>query len=47
LPRAWLAGWHRFRPYGILVLFLLVLRTDVLDRLFQPFREHLYRFVLR
>jgi Zn-dependent protease len=47
LPRAWLSGWHRFRPYGILVLFLLVLRTDVLDRLFQPFREHLYRFVLR
>ena len=47
LPRAWLSGWHQFRPYGFLVLFLLVLRTDVLDRLFQPFREHLYRFVLR
>ena len=46
LPRDWLAGWYRFRPYGILVLFVLVFSTDVTSRLFQPFLDHLYRFVL-
>ena len=48
LPRAWLPGWYRFRPYGILVLFLLVFRdAHPRRRLFQPFLDHLYRFVLR
>jgi Zn-dependent protease len=47
LPREWLSGWYRFRPYGIVVLFLLVFSTDVTSRLFQPFLDHLYRFVLR
>jgi Zn-dependent protease len=45
LPHAWLPGWYRFRPYGILVLFLLALRTNILGRLFQPFLDHLYHFV--
>ncbi len=47
LPRTWLPGWDRFRPYGILVLFVLAWRTNILGRLFQPFVDHLYRFVLR
>ena len=46
LPETWLPGWYRFRPYGILVLFLLVFSTDILNNLFQPFLDHLYRFVL-
>ncbi len=46
LPREWLEGWYRFRPYGIVVLFLLVFSTDITSRLFQPFLDHLYRFVL-
>jgi Zn-dependent protease len=46
LPRDWLAGWYRFRPYGIVVLFVLVFSTHVTSRLFQPFLDHLYRFVL-
>jgi len=46
LPRAWLPGWYKFRPFGILVLFLLVFQTHVLSHLFQPFLDHLYRFVL-
>ena len=45
LPSAWLPGWYKFRPFGILVLFLLVFQTHVLDRLFQPILDHLYRFV--
>jgi len=47
LPRSWLPGWYRLRPYGILVLFLLVFSTDVLSRAFDPFLSHLYRFVLQ
>jgi Zn-dependent protease len=47
LPRAWLPGWYKFRPYGILVIFLLVFWTHVTTRLFQPFVDHLYRFVLQ
>jgi Zn-dependent protease len=47
LPSEWLPGWYRFRPYGILVLFLLVFSTHITSRLFQPFLDHLYRFVLR
>jgi Zn-dependent protease len=47
LPRDWLPGWSRFRPYGILVLFLLVLRTSILGDLFQPFLDHLEHFVFR
>jgi Zn-dependent protease len=47
LPQDWLAGWYKFRPYGILVLFLLAIETNLLGRLFQPFLDHLYRFVFR
>jgi Zn-dependent protease len=47
LPSAWLPGWYRFRPYGILVLFLLVFSTHLTTHLFQPFEDRLYRFVLR
>ena len=46
LPRTWLAGWYRIRPYGILVLLLLVIRGG-LDPLFQPFLDHLKQFVFR
>lgn len=46
LPERWLPGWYKFRPYGILVLFLLVFSTNVLSNIFQPFLDHLYRFVL-
>ncbi len=45
LPKAWLAGWYRARPYGILVLFVLALSTHVLSRLFQPFLDHLEHFI--
>jgi Zn-dependent protease len=46
LPESWLPGWYRFRPYGILLLFLLVFSTDVLGHLFRPVQDHLYQFVL-
>ncbi len=47
LPRDWLPTWDRFRPYGIVVLFLLAWRTNILGHLFQPFLDHLDRFIFR
>ena len=32
LPEAWLPHWYQFRPYGFLVLFLLVFSTGVISR---------------
>jgi len=43
-PRA-LEGWIRFRPYGILVLFLLVFSTDFVGRVFEPFVDELGEYV--
>ncbi len=45
LPARWLPGWHRFRPYGILVLFLLVFTTGIFGRIIEPFANRLADFV--
>lgn len=45
LPRSWLPGWHRFRPYGFLVLIVLVISTDLVGQVLSPFLEALYDFV--
>jgi Zn-dependent protease len=45
LPARYLQTWYRVRPYGILVLFLLVFSTDVVGRILDPFYRHLLRFV--
>jgi len=47
LPSQWLPGWHRIRPYGILVLLLLALSTNVLGRLFSPFIDGLFDFIVQ
>lgn len=47
LPSRWLPGWHRIRPYGILVLLLLALSTNVLGRLFSPFIDGLFDFIVQ
>jgi Zn-dependent protease len=46
LPAAWLPGWYRFRPYGILVLFALVFYGG-LGHIIDPFRNHLDSFILK
>jgi Zn-dependent protease len=46
LPPNWLPGWHRFRPYGILVLFALVFWTGFLSRIIEPFQDRLFEFIL-
>jgi Zn-dependent protease len=45
LPARYLETWYQFRPYGILVLFLLVFSTDWVSRVFQPFLERLLQFI--
>ena len=47
LPQQWLPGWYRFRPYGLLVLFLLVFSTNVASRGFQPLVDRLFDFVVK
>lgn len=47
LPRDWLPAWHRFRPYGILVLLLVGLSTNLFGRLFSPFIDALFDFIVR
>jgi len=47
LPRHWLPGWYRFRPYGILVLLIVGLSTNLFGRLFSPFIDGLFNFIVR
>lgn len=47
LPDQWLPGWYRFRPYGIVVLLLLGLSTNVFGRLFGPFIDGLFNFIVQ
>jgi Zn-dependent protease len=46
LPDRWLPGWYRFRPYGIVVLLLVGLSTNVFGRLFGPFIDSLFNFIV-
>jgi Zn-dependent protease len=47
LPADWLPHWYRFRPYGFLVLFLLVFSTGVISEFLAPFENALIDFVFR
>ena len=46
LPASWLPTWYRFRPYGLLVLLLLIFFTGVIGTVVQPFFDALRHFVL-
>jgi len=45
LPARYLETWHRVRPYGMLVLFLLVFSTHIFERILDPFYDQLLKFV--
>jgi len=45
LPGTWLPSWYKFRPYGFLVLFLLVFSTGVISQFLRPFEDWLVRLV--
>jgi Zn-dependent protease len=47
LPRQLLPHWYRFRPYGILVLFLVIfLIPGLVASIVSPFYDALYNFVV-
>jgi Zn-dependent protease len=46
LPREWLPRWQSFQPYGVLVIFALVLWGGP-GRVLDPFLRHLYSYILR
>jgi Zn-dependent protease len=46
LPEAWLPTWYRFRPYGLLILLVLVFFTGVVGTIVQPFFNALSHFVV-
>ncbi len=45
LPASWLPVWYRFRPYGLLIILLLIFFTGVLGTIIQPFFDALSHFV--
>jgi Zn-dependent protease len=46
LPERALPAWYRFRPYGFLVLLVLVISTNVVGRIVEPFFDVLRDFVV-
>ncbi len=46
LPREWLPAWYRFRPYGLLVLLVLLFWTGVISTIIDPFFRALVDFTL-
>jgi Zn-dependent protease len=47
LPRDWLPMWYRFRPYGLLVVFLIVFMVPgLITRIVSPFYDALFDFVV-
>jgi Zn-dependent protease len=45
LPREWLPTWYRLRPYGLLVLLVLVFWTGVVADIINPFYEMMTEFI--
>lgn len=47
MPESWLPFWYRFRPYGILVVFLIVFMVPgLITRIVSPFYDALFDFVV-
>ena len=47
MPEAWLPVWYRFRPYGLVVVFLVVFTVPgVVSTLVNPFYDALRNFVV-
>ncbi len=47
LPARWLPTWYRVRPYGLLVLVVLVFATGIVRTIVDPFFDLLRDFVVR
>jgi len=47
MPASWLPMWSRFRPYGLLVVFLVVFMVPgLITAIVGPFYDALYNFVV-
>jgi len=46
LPTRHLASWHRFRPYGFVVIFAGLFFFDLFGTIIDPFADALVRFVV-
>lgn len=47
LPEQWLPGWYKFRPYGILVLLVIIFWSGALEKVLDPFINQLFDWVFR
>ncbi len=47
LPARWLPQWYRFRPYGMLVLLVLIFWTGAVSRVLDPIVNQLFTWVFR
>jgi Zn-dependent protease len=47
LPARWLPSWYKFRPYGLLVLLVLVFWTGAIAEVLNPISDRLFNFVFR
>jgi Zn-dependent protease len=47
LPARWLPHWYKFRPYGLLVILVLVFMTGALSKLLDPLQNRLFDWVFR
>jgi Zn-dependent protease len=46
LPEAWLPAWYKYRPYGFLILLVLVFATGIVSDIIAPFYDLLHDFVV-
>ena len=47
LPERWLPDWYKFRPYGILVLLVIIFWSGALEKVLDPFINQLFDWVFR
>lgn len=47
LPARHLPTWYKFRPYGLLLLLVLIFWSGALEKVFDPIIEQLFNWVFR
>jgi Zn-dependent protease len=47
LPARWLPQWYKFRPYGMLVLLVLIFLTGAVSKVLDPVIDQLFTWVFR
>ena len=46
MPESWLETWYRIRPYGFVILLILIFFTGIIGTVVQPFYQGLRDFVV-